>query len=63
MKLSEATYFPDAKELTKHGFAARMEDFLGKLLGDDPLHADVDDDLKEFGIDARRPSRCSRPPK
>ena len=52
MKLSEATYFPDAKELTRHGFVSHMEDFIGKLLGDNPLKADVDDYLKGFDIDA-----------
>ena len=52
MKLSEATYFPDAKELTRHGFVSHMEDFIGKLIGDDPLRADVDDYLKGFDIDA-----------
>lgn len=52
MKLSEATYFPDAKELTRHGFVSHMEDFIGKLLGDNPLGADVDDYLKDFDIDA-----------
>ena len=54
MKLSEATYFPDAKELTRHGFVSHMEDFIGKLLGDNPLGADVDDYLKGFDIDAPR---------
>ena len=38
MRLSEATYFPDAKELTRHGFVSHM--------------ADVDDYLKGFDIDA-----------
>ena len=52
MKLSEATYFPDAKELTRHGFVSHMEDFIGKLIGDNPLSADVDDYLKGFDIDA-----------
>ena len=52
MKLSEATYFPDAKELTRHGFVSHMEDFIGKLIGDNPLKADVDDYLKGFDIDA-----------
>ena len=52
MKLSEATYFPDAKELTRHGFVSHMEDFIGKLIGDNPLSADVDDYLKDFDIDA-----------
>ena len=52
MKLSEATYFPDAKELTRHGFVSHMEDFIGKLIGDNPLSADVDDYLKGFGFDA-----------
>ena len=52
MKLSEATYFPDAKELTRHGFVSHMEDFIGKLIGSNPLSADVDDYLKGFGIDA-----------
>ena len=52
MKLNEATYFPDAKELTRHGFVSHMEDFIGKLLGDNPLGADVDDYLKGFGIDS-----------
>lgn len=51
MKLSEATYFPDAKELTRHGFVSHMEDFIGKLLGNNPLGADVDDYLKGFDID------------
>ena len=51
MKLSEATYFPDAKELTRHGFVSHMEDFIGKLIGDNPLKADVDDYLKGFDID------------
>ena len=51
MKLNEATYFPDAKELTRHGFVSHMEDFIGKLLGDNPLGADVDDYLKGFDID------------
>ena len=46
------TYFPDAKELTRHGFVSHMEDFIGKLIGDDPLRADVDDYLKGFDIDA-----------
>jgi hypothetical protein len=54
MKLSEATYFPDAKELTRHGFVSHMEDFIGKLIGDNPLSADVDDYLKGFDIDAKR---------
>lgn len=52
MKLSEATFFPDAKELTRHGFVSHMEDFIGKLIGDNPLKADVDDYLKGFDIDA-----------
>lgn len=52
MKLNEATYFPDAKELTRHGFVSHMEDFIGKLIGDNPLKADVDDYLKGFGINA-----------
>ena len=52
MKLSEATYFPDAKELTRHGFVSHMEDFIGRLIGDNPLGADVDDYLKGFDIDA-----------
>lgn len=52
MKLNEATYFPDAKELTRHGFVSHMEDFIGKLIGDNPLGADVDDYLKGFDIDA-----------
>ena len=52
MRLSEATYFPDAKELTRHGFVSHMEDFIGKLIGDNPLSADVDDYLKGFDIDA-----------
>ena len=52
MKLSEATYFPDATELTRHGFVSHMEDFVGKLIGDNPLKADVDDYLKGFDIDA-----------
>lgn len=52
MKLSEATYFPDATELTRHGFVSHMEDFIGKLIGDNPLKADVDDYLKGFDIDA-----------
>ena len=52
MKLSEATYFPDAKELTRHGFVSHMEDFIGKLIGENPLGADVDDYLKGFDIDA-----------
>ncbi len=52
MKLSEATYFPDAKELTRHGFVSHMEDFIGKLIGDNSLSADVDDYLKGFDIDA-----------
>lgn len=54
MKLSEATYFPDAKELTRHGFVSHMEDFVGKLIGDNPLGADVDDYLKDFDIDAKK---------
>ena len=53
MKLSEATYFPDANELTRHGFVSHMEDFIGKLLGNNPLGADVDDYLKGFDIDAK----------
>lgn len=52
MKLSESTYFPDAKELTRHGFVSHMEDYIGKLIGENPLGADVDDYLKGFGIDA-----------
>lgn len=52
MKLSEATYFPDAKELTRHGFVSHMEDFIGRLIGENPLGADVDDYLKGFDIDA-----------
>ena len=52
MKLNEATYFPDANELTRHGFVSHMEDFIGKLMGDNPLCADVDDYLKSFNIDA-----------
>ena len=52
MRLSEATYFPDAKELTKHGFVSHMEDFIGKLIGDNSMSADVDDYLKGFDIDA-----------
>ena len=52
MKLSEATYFPDAKELTRHGFVSHMKYFIGKLIGDSPLSADVDDYLKGFGFDA-----------
>ena len=54
MKLSEATYFPDATELTRHGFVSHMEDFVGKLIGDNPLKADVDDYLKGFDIDAQK---------
>lgn len=54
MKLNEATYFPDAKELTRHGFVSHMEDFVGKLIGDNPLSADVDDYLKGFDIDAKK---------
>ena len=54
MKLSEATYFPDAKELTRHGFVSHMEDFVGKLIGSNPLGADVDDYLKGFDIDAKK---------
>lgn len=54
MKLNEATYFPDAKELTRHGFVSHMEDFIGKLIGNDPLKADVDDYLKGFDIDSKR---------
>ena len=54
MKLNEATYFPDAKELTRHGFVSHMEDFIGKLIGDSPLSADVDDYLKGFDIDSRK---------
>jgi hypothetical protein len=54
MKLSEATYFPDAKELTRHGFVSHMEDFIGKLIGDNPLSADVDDYLKGFDIDSKK---------
>lgn len=54
MKLSEATYFPDAKELTRHGFVSHMEDFVGKLIGSNPLSADVDDYLKGFDIDAKK---------
>ena len=54
MKLSEATYFPDAKELTRHGFVSHMEDFIGKLIGDSPLSADVDDYLKGFDIDSKK---------
>lgn len=52
MKLSESTYFPDATELTRHGFVSHMEDFIGKLIGENPLGADVDDYLKGFDIDA-----------
>lgn len=54
MKLSEATYFPDAKELTRHGFVSHMEDFVGKLIGSNPLSADVDDYLKGFDIDSKK---------
>ena len=54
MRLSEATYFPDATELTRHGFVSHMEDFIGKLIGDNPLKADVDDYLKGFDIDAQK---------
>ena len=54
MKLNEATYFPDAKELTRHGFVSHMEDFIGKLIGDNPLGADVDDYLKDFDIDSQK---------
>ena len=54
MRLSEATYFPDANELTRHGFVSHMEDFIGKLIGDNSLSADVDDYLKGFGIDAKK---------
>ena len=54
MKLSEATYFPDAKELTRHGFVSHMEDFIGKLIGENPLSADVDDYLKGFNIDSKK---------
>jgi hypothetical protein len=54
MKLSEATYFPDAKELTRHGFVSHMEDFVGKLIGSNPLGADVDDYLKGFDIDSKK---------
>ena len=54
MKLSEATYFPDAKELTRHGFVSHMEDFIGKLIGENPLKADVDDYLKGFDIDTKK---------
>ena len=54
MKLSEATYFPDTKELTRHGFVSHMEDFIGRLIGDNPLSADVDDYLKGFDIDRPR---------
>ena len=54
MKLSESTYFPDATELTRHGFVSHMEDFVGKLIGGNPLKADVDDYLKGFDIDAKK---------
>ena len=54
MRLSEATYFPDANELTRHGFVSHMEDFIGKLIGDNPMSADVDDYLKGFDIDAKK---------
>ena len=54
MKLSESTYFPDATELTRHGFVSHMEDFVVKLIGDSPLKADVDDYLKGFDIDAKK---------
>ena len=54
MKLSEATYFPDPKELTRHGFVSHMEDFVGKLIGSNPLGADVDDYLKGFDIDTKK---------
>ena len=54
MRLSEATYFPDAKELTRHGFVSHMEDFIGKLIGDNPMSADVDDYLKGFDIDSKK---------
>lgn len=54
MKLSEATYFPDATELTRHGFVSHMEDFIMKLIGDSPLSADVDDYLKGFDIDSKK---------
>lgn len=52
MKLSEATYFPDAKELTRFSFVEHMKYFIKKLIGDSPLSADVDDYLKGFGFDA-----------
>jgi hypothetical protein len=51
MKLKEATYFPDAEELTRFGFVEDSVDFIGKLIGDDPLKAHVSDRLKRFGFD------------
>ena len=52
MKLKEATYFPDAEELTRFGFVEDSMDFINKLIGDDPLKADISDRLKRFGFDA-----------
>lgn len=51
MKLKEATYFPDAEELTRFGFVEDSMDFINKLIGDDPLKADISDRLKRFGFD------------
>jgi len=52
MKLKEATYFPDAEELTKFAFEQDAMSFIQKLIGDSPLKADVSDRLKRFGFDA-----------
>lgn len=38
------------KEMTRYAFISHMEDYMRKLLKD-PLHADTDDFLKEYGID------------
>lgn len=38
------------KEMTRYAFISHMEDYMKQLLKD-PLHADTDDFLKEYGID------------
>lgn len=51
MKLKEATYFPDAEELTKFSFEHDVLSFIQQLIGVNPLKARLSDRLKRFGFD------------
>ena len=51
MKLKEATYFPDAEELTRFGFERDVLDFIQQLIGVNPLKARLSNRLKRFGFD------------